>query len=129
MNTLTKEIKDVIAKSEMVMIATRGKDGPHLVATWGEFVANLDVDDGKTLLAPAGGYKQTEKNLLEDDLVVVMVGSKQAPGKSGNMGTGYRISGRGRVDYEGKLFDLVKEKYAWARAALVIEVEEAEQLL
>ena len=129
MKTLTKEIKDVIKKSEIVLIATRGSDGPHLVATWGEFVAGLDVDDGKTLLVPAGGYKQTEKNLKEDDMVVVMVGSKQAPGKSGGMGTGYRLNGHGRVVYEGALFDQVKAKYEWVRAALVIEVDEADQLL
>ena len=129
MKTLTTEIKDVISKSEMVLIATRGKDGPHLVATWGEFVASLDVDDGKTLLVPAGGYKQTEKNLAEDDMVVVMVGSKQAPGKSGNMGTGYRLNGRGKIVSEGAFFEQVKAKYAWARAALVIEVDEADQLM
>ena len=129
MKIITNEIKDVIAKSEIVLIATRGKDGPHLVATWGEFVASLDMDDGKTLLVPAGGYKKTEKNLKEDDMVVLMVGSKKAPGKRGGMGTGYRLNGHGRVVYEGALFEQVKAKYEWARAALVIEVDEAEQLL
>ena len=45
------------------------------------------------------------------------------------MGTGYRLNGIGHVVYEGALFEQVKSKFVWARAALVIEVQEAEQLL
>jgi hypothetical protein len=45
------------------------------------------------------------------------------------MGTGYRLSGRGEIVTEGKFMDLTKSKYPWARAALVITVEKAEQLM
>jgi len=128
MNTLTKEIKNVIAQSEIVTIVTAGADGPHVVATWGGFVADLDAGDNKTLLIPAGGYKQTEKNLQVDGRVTLVVGSKQAPGKNG-MGTGYRLSGTGRIETEDDLFDKVKTKFPWARGALVVTVEKAEQLL
>ncbi len=128
MNTLTKEIKDVIAQSELVTIVTAGADGPHVVATWGAFVAKLDPGDGETLLIPAGGYKQTEQNLQTDARVTLMAGSKQAPGKNG-MGTGYRLSGRGRIETNGEFFEMTKEKFPWARGALVIKIEKTEQLI
>ena len=128
MKTLTKEIKDVIAKSELVTIVTAGADGPHVVATWGAFVAELEAGDGETLLIPAGGYKQTEHNLAVDGRVTLMAGSKQAPGKNG-MGTGYRLSGTARMEAEGALFEKVKAKFPWARGALVVRVKKAEQLL
>lgn len=128
MSTLTKEIKEVIAKSELVTIVTMGADGPHVVATWGAFVAELDAGDGETLLIPAGGYQQTEQNLAADARVTLVAGSKQAPGKNG-MGTGYRLSGTGRMETEGTLFEKVKAKFPWARAALVVTVKKAEQLL
>jgi len=128
MKTLTEEILDVISKSEVVTIATAGPDGPHLVATWGDFIAQLDTGDGKTLLIPAGGYKTTETNLGKDNRVALIAGSKQVPGKSGS-GGGFRLTGTGRIESNGKWKDMVAEKFPWARAAFVIEVEGAEQLL
>ena len=128
MKTLTKEILDVISKSEMVTIATAGPNGPHLVATWGDFIAQLAVGDGKTLLIPAGTYKQTEANLEKDSRVALIAGSKQVPGKGGS-GTGYRLTGIGRIESDGRWKDMVAEKFPWARAAFVIEVDGAEQLL
>ena len=128
MDTLNSNVKKVIENSEIVTIATNGKNGPHLVATWGEFVKSLDIDDGKTIVIPAGGYLQTEKNLKENDRVELLVGSKQVQGKKG-MGTGYRLTGRAEIVTEGVLMDLAKSKFPWAKAALVIEVDNATQLL
>jgi hypothetical protein len=76
MNILDSTVKEVIENSELVTIATSGENGPHLVATWGAFITSLDVNDGKTILIPAGGYNQTEKNLKSNDQVQLMVGSK-----------------------------------------------------
>ena len=59
MNILNATIKDVIEKTEVVAIATYGKNGPHLVATWGDFIKSLDINDGKTIIIPAGGYRQS----------------------------------------------------------------------
>ena len=128
MNILDTNVKQVIENSELVTIATIGEDGPHLVATWGAFVKSLDINDGKTILIPAGGYIQTEKNLEVNDRVELMVGTKQVQGKNG-MGTGYRLSGRGKIVTEGDFMNLTKSKYPWARAAFVITVETAQQLM
>ncbi len=52
MNILTSTVKDVIEKTELVAIATYGENGPHLVATWGDFIRSLDINDGKTIIIP-----------------------------------------------------------------------------
>lgn len=128
MNTINDNIVKVISQTEIVAIATAGADGPHLVATWGEFVTALGVQDGKVILIPAGGYIQTEENLRRNNAVELLVGSRQAQGKNG-MGTGYRLTGIGKMVSDGKYLDLVKAKYPWARAALVVEITGVEQLL
>ena len=128
MNILTSTVKDVIEKSELVAIATNGENGPHLVATWCEFIRSLDIKDGKTIIIPVGGYHQTERNLKDDNRIELLVGSKQVQGKNGP-GTGYRLVGRGKIIASGKLAEFTRSKFPWARGALVIEVEKVEQLL
>ena len=128
MKILTGNVKQALEKAEIVTIATSGEKGPHLVATWGDFVRSLDIDDGKTIVIPAGGYAQTEKNLKRDNQVEVLIGSKEVMGKS-SMGTGYRLKGHAEILTGGELMDLTKFKFPWARAALVIVVDKAEQLL
>lgn len=128
MDTLNDSVKKVIENSEIITIATNGKKGLHLVATWSEYVKSLDVNDGKTIVIPAGGYIQTEKNLKENDRVELLVGSKKVQGKRG-MGTGYRLNGHAEMITKGALMDVVKSKFPWARAALVIKVDDAKQLL
>jgi len=128
MNILNATIKDVIEKTEVVAIATFGENGPHLVATWGDFIKSLDINDGKTIIIPVGGYHQTEKNLNDDNRIELLVGSKQVQGKNGP-GTGYRLVGRAEITASGKFAELTKAKFPWARGALVIQVEKADQLL
>ena len=128
MNILNATIKDVIEKTEVVAIATYGENGPHLVATWGDFIRSLDINDGKTIIIPVGGYHQTEKNLKDDNRIELLVGSKQVQGKNGP-GTGFRLVGRGEIIVSGEFAELTKSKFPWSRGALVIEVEKADQLL
>jgi hypothetical protein len=128
MNIFDKNVNDVLNKAEVVTIATFGKNGPHLVATWGDFIRALDIDDGKTIIIPVGGYHQTESNLNADDRVEQLIGSKQVQGKNGP-GTGYRLFGHAKIIESGEFFESTKSKFPWARAALVIQVEEVDQLL
>jgi hypothetical protein len=118
----TDEVKQVLEQTEIVTIGTSGPHGVHLVATWGDFIRNLGVQEGELLLIPAGGYRRTEENLHRNPRLEVLIGSKP-------VGTGFRLSGSGEVQTSGKWFDLVKAKYAWARGALVIRVDKAEKLL
>ena len=120
--------KEVLDKAEVVTIGTVGADGLHLVATWGDYVRAIGIQDGDTLVIPAGGYRQNEKNLATNSSVQVLVGSNQVQGTHG-MGTGSRLSGKGEILSSGELCDMAKAKYPWARGALVIHVEKIEDML
>jgi len=128
MNKLIGTVKDVLGKTEVVAIATYGENGPHLVATWGDFIRSLDINDGKTIIIPVGGYHQTERNLKDDNRIELLVGSKQVQGKN-SPGTGYRLVGRAEIIASGKYAELTRSKFPWARGALVIKVEKVDQLL
>ena len=127
MNTLPDILKSLLEKAEIMAVATCSEEGPHMVATWADYVLAL-YDGGTTLAAPAGGYRQTEKNLARNARVQVLIGSTGVEGKHG-MGTGYRLSGTASIQTSGKLAEHARQKYPWARGALVIEVQNAEQLL
>ena len=113
MNKLIGTVKDVLGKTEVVAIATYGENGPHLVATWGDFIRSLDINDGKTIIIPVGGYHQTERNLKDDDRIELLVGSKQVQGKN-SPGTGYRLVGRVEIIASGKYAELTRSKFPWA---------------
>ncbi len=120
--------KEVIEKTEVVCIGTCGKDGPHLVATWGDYIRTIGIQDPGTIVIPAGGYLKTEENLSTNDRVEVIIASKEVEGTR-SMGKGYLFSGRGEIQESGELADRAKSKYPWARGALVIHVEEIKGLL
>jgi predicted pyridoxine 5'-phosphate oxidase superfamily flavin-nucleotide-binding protein len=122
------KVKEVMEKTEVVAIGTWGGDGPHLVATWGGFVRTIGIKDGEIIIIPAGGYHKTEENLKSNDRVQVLVASKEVERPQGS-GTGFRLSGRGEVQTEGELVEMIKSKFSWARGALVIYVDEVKCLL
>jgi len=64
----------------VVVIGTCGGDGIYLVATWGDFVRAIGIQDGNKIIIPAGGYQQTEENLKGNNKVQVLIGSKQIEG-------------------------------------------------
>ena len=119
--------KDVIDKTEWVAIATMGPDGPHVVATWGDYVRALGVQDDR-LLIPVGHMHKTEANLKRDNRVELLCGTRQVQGSHGP-GKGCALVGKAEVQVRGPHFDTVKAKFHWARAALVINVEEAKPQL
>lgn len=128
MDTQIESLEEMIGKSEFAAIATIWKNRPHMVATWSEFISVITKRDEKFLAIPAGGYSHTEENLKDNSHIQILFGSKELEGKSGK-GSGFRISGQGEVVTSGDFYDLVKSKFSWARAALVIVVEKVEQLL
>ena len=122
------KVKEVFEKTEVVCIATCGKKGPHLVATWGDYVRNIGIKDSGEMVIPAGGYRKTEENLNRNDKVEVLIASKDVEGTRGP-GKGFLLLGRGEIQTSGELAELAKSKYPWARGAFVIYVEEIEGLL
>lgn len=114
--------KEVINKTEWVAIATCGENGPHVVATWGDYVRALDTKDNEVIVIPAGHYNITEENLKKNNRVELLIASKQVEGTYGP-GQGCCISGIGEVQTSGKFAQMAKSKFSWARGALVIKVE------
>ena len=119
--------KEVIDKTEWIAIATNGPDGPHVVATWGDYVRAFGIKDD-TLLIPVGNMHKTEANLKRDNRVELLCGTRQVQGTLGS-GKGCGIVGKAEFQTAGPHFDAVKAKFRWARAALVVNVEEAKPQL
>lgn len=116
--------RDVLEKAEWVAIATAGPDGPHVVATWGDYMRALGID-GDTLLVPVGGMHRTEANLQHDPRVELLCGTRQVSGTY-SAGRGCAIIGRAEMQTDGAHFAAVKAKFPWARAALTVHVEKAD---
>ncbi len=120
--SLGANCREVLEATEFVAIVTQGADGPHVVGNWGDYLRAVGIREDRIVL-PAGRYQQTERNLAKDSRIQLMAASKSVAG-SRTPGQGYVISGSGRIETAGPLFDAVKAKFPWARGALVIDVQD-----
>lgn len=123
MSKIDSACRQVIDKSEWVAIATTGPDGPHLAATWGDYIRNLGITDD-LILIPAGHFHKTEANLRHNNRIELLFASRQVQGGYGP-GRGCCIAGTAEILLSGPLVDAVKAKYPWARGALAVKVESA----
>jgi hypothetical protein len=108
-----------------VAIVTQGIDGPHVVNTWNSYVR---IIPDRRLLIPAGRMNETEKNIARNNMVKLTIGSREVQGLS-YKGTGFLITGTAKFVKEGPMFNVIKEKFSWARAALEITIETVVQTL
>jgi predicted pyridoxine 5'-phosphate oxidase superfamily flavin-nucleotide-binding protein len=113
--------REVLEKTEWVAIATCGTEGPHVVATWGEYINAIGFPDDRIVI-PVGHMQQTEANLEKDGRIELLCGSRQVNGIHGP-GKGCSITGTARMHTEGPDFDAVRSLYPWARAALIVTAE------
>jgi predicted pyridoxine 5'-phosphate oxidase superfamily flavin-nucleotide-binding protein len=116
-------VREVIETCEWVAIATAGADGPHLAATWGDYIRALGVEDD-VILIPAGGLRKTEANLKANPRIELLLASRQVQRPHG-AGQGCVLSGTAELQASGPVMDKVKAQFPWARAALVVKVERA----
>jgi hypothetical protein len=114
--SLPEKLLEVLEKDGVVAIATLGQDGPHMVNTWNAYIRV--TEDGR-LLIPAGYMHRTEANLAFNDQVLVTLGSSKVPGQHGP-GTGFLIKGKATWITAGPDFDVLKARFAWARATLAV---------
>jgi len=80
------------------------------------------------LLIPAGYMQVTEANVAFNDQVLVTLGSSKVAGLHG-AGTGFLIKGKATFIDSGPDFDVLKAKFAWARATLAISPDSITQTL
>jgi len=79
------------------------------------------VEPGDVVLFPVGRFRRTEQNLRANGCIQVMVASRKVQG-SRSPGEGWVIDGSGEIVSAGDYLDLVREKFPWARGALVMRV-------
>lgn len=128
MAKLDEICRSVLDKTEWIAISSGGPDGPHLVATWGDYVRALGISDD-VLIIPVGRMQKTEANVKRDNRVTLLCGTRQVTGSRGQPGQGCDIAGAAEFQTSGPNFDAVKSKFPWARAALVVHVTEAKTQL
>jgi hypothetical protein len=122
---IPEKLLEVLKHDGVVAIATQGQDGPHLVNTWNSYIKI--TDDGR-LLIPAGYMEHTEANIAKNSNVLITLGSSKVAGKNGP-GTGFLIKGTAAFISSGPDFDVIKAKFAWARATLAVTILSATQTL
>ena len=122
---LPETLLEVLKQDGVVAITTIGRDGPHMVNTWHNYIRFSE--DGR-LLIPAGYMNQTQANVEADNRVLLTMGSSKVPGKRGP-GTGFLINGTANFITEGLDFDVIKASFPWARGVLAITVSTATQTL
>ncbi len=123
MSLLESACREVLDLTEVVALVTRGPEGPHITATWGDYVRTLGIGDDR-LVIPAGSYHQMEANLARSPEIQILVASRQVQGTIG-MGQGFTLKGTGTIVDSGEDMDRVKANFPWARGALIVEITEA----
>jgi hypothetical protein len=71
---------------------------------------------------------KTEANVRRDNRVELLCATRQVQGIHGP-GKGCGLVGTGEFQTTGPHFDAIKAKFNWARAALVVSVDEAKPQL
>lgn len=112
--------REVCEATEYVTIVTHGSDGPHLAGHWGDYMRIVEL--GEVAVFPVGRFQRTEQNLRANGRIQLLVASRKVQGTR-SPGQGCVIAGSGEVVASGEYVDLVREKFPWARGALVVRVE------
>lgn len=123
-NHLIPHIKDILRHEGAAAFVTTGPDGPHLVATWQSY---MDILDETTIAFPAGGYYRTEEHIRQGSPVQMIVTSRNDQ-RWHTYGGGYRLRGQARFETTGPVYDRIKERFPWARAAVIFHIESVEEL-
>lgn len=119
--------RQTLEATEYVTIVTQGEAGPHIAATWGDYIRTMGIDDD-TLIVPVGYLRETEANLRRDARVQVLAASRQVQGTHGP-GQGCLLTGDAEILLDGDLLIKVKEKFPWARGVMLIHVASAKTQL
>jgi len=122
---IPEKLLEILKHEGVVAIASQGGKGPHLVNTWNSYV---QITGDTSLLIPAGFMKTTEDNITKDNKVLITLGSREVEGNHGP-GTGFLIEGTAVFQTSGPNFDVVKQRFPWARAALEVTITSATQTL
>ncbi|NTW64030.1 MAG: pyridoxamine 5'-phosphate oxidase family protein [Chlorobiaceae bacterium] len=122
---IPEKLREVLKQDGVVAIATLGQDGPHMVNTWNSYVGITNDD---RILIPVGYMHRTEANIAFNNQVLITLGSRKVAGNMGP-GAGFLIKGIACIETSGSDFDVIKAKFAWARAVMAVTASSIEQTL
>jgi hypothetical protein len=122
---IPEKMLEVLKQDGVVAIATLGQDGPHMVNTWNSYIR---LTENGQILIPAGYMQRTEANVAFNNQVLITLGSAKVAGRQGP-GTGFLIKGTAAFVTSGPDFEVLKTKFAWARATLAVTPDSIEQTL
>ncbi len=105
-------------------IVTQNNGDSHVVNSWNSYIEI----SGDKIVVPVGRMLKTQDNLKADNRVKLTITNREVMGER-YKGTGFLVSGTAFMASEGTYFDLIKSKFPWARAALVVSCLECEQTL
>lgn len=112
--------REVCDATEYVTIVTDGPEGPHLAGHWGNY---MRIDEaGETVVFPVGRFQRTEQNLRANPRIQIMAASHKVQGTR-SPGQGCVIDGTGEIVREGAPLEQIRERFPWARGALVVQVK------
>lgn len=123
---ITENVYKVLEDEGVVSIVTQNSEtGAHVVNTWNSYIT---ITEDYHILIPAGRMFTTEKNLGDDNRILLTFGSRNVMGKF-SLGTGFLVEGVGQFTSEGALFESMKERFEWIRALLIVTPKEVTQTL
>ena len=122
---IPEKFLEVLSYEGVVAIATQGDNEPHLVNTWNSYII---VTKEGNMLYPAGGMNKTEANIKKNNNVLITLGSREVQGFH-TLGTGFQIKGTATFLKSGDNFNLIKQKFSWARAAVEVKIISVTQTL
>lgn len=122
---LNEKLLEVISHEGVVSIVSWNSNEAHVVNTWNSYVNA--TEDGRILI-PAAGMRRTQKNVEQNNMVKVTLGSKEVMGLM-YMGTGFLIEGTAKFLESGLDFDMMKDKFSFLSRVLEITVTSAKQTI
>jgi hypothetical protein len=125
MNMFTDKFLEVIGKEGVVSIVSCADNEAHVVNTWNTYL--VSPNDGR-LLIPAYAMRKTEKKVLQNNKVLLTVGSKEVTGHRG-LGAGFLIEGTAKFISSGSEFDMMKAKFSFLTRVLEVTVTSIKQTL
>jgi hypothetical protein len=121
----TEKFLEVISKEGVVSIVSCSDNEAHVVNTWNSYLV-IPIDG--RLLIPAWKMRKTEKKTLQNNKVLLTVGSKEVTGLIGP-GTGFLIEGTAKFISSGPEFDMMKAKFSFLTRVLEVTVSSIKQTI
>ena len=121
----TEKFLEVIDKEGVVSIVSCANNEAHVVNTWNSYLVH--PGDGRLLIL-AYAMRVTETKTLENNKVLLTVGSKEVKGFMGP-GAGFLIEGTAKFIASGPEYDMMKAKFSFLTRVLEVTVTSIKQTL